>query len=269
MKNITFKFLENNNFKFKGFSNTPIKDQCITCQKIFEYKKLKKFLRNRLSLPTSKWCQCHKCFLKFRTINNPEWMESNRKAQLIAQNKPEQKKKNALGVSRSWDNKRKKKASIYLKNRWKTDQKFAEKARSNLKINDTQHIKNTFGIGGLKGFYNEIYYDSALELSYLLWCEQLSIPIKKYDLDPIQYEISNKQKLYFPDFIIHEDIVVEIKGKGLYFAKNKEQNLAKTAEAKKKLKNKFIIIFDQDKEVKTYYKKARKLHHEIKKQKDN
>jgi len=63
--------------------------------------------------------------------------------------------------------------------------------------------------------------------------------------------------------------VVEIKGKGLYFAKNKEQNLAKTAEAKKKLKNKFIIIFDQDKEVKTYHKKARKLHYEIKKQKDN
>lgn len=44
-----------------------------------------------------------------------------------------------------------------------------------------------------------------------------------------------------------------------------KKNLAKTKEAKKILKDKFLIIFDQDKEVKTNYKKARKLHHETKK----
>ena len=121
------------------------------------------------------------------------------------------------------------------------------------------------GIGGLKGIYKDIYYDSALELSYILWCEEHNIPIKRYDLDPIVYKFNKKQKLYFPDFIIFDYMVVEIKGKGLYFAKNKKQNLAKTKEAIKKLKNKYLIIFDKDKEVKKHYRKARKLHYEIKK----
>lgn len=277
MSYITFKSLQdkylydskNKCFNYNGTSNYPFKDKCTKCYKVFEYKKLKKFLRNRLSLPITEWCQCHRCFLKFRTILNPQWIEDNRKAQLIAQNKPEQKKKNAIGVSKSWDSKRKKKASILLKNRWKTDKVFAQKATKNLKINNQEHIKNTFGIGGLKGYYKNIFYDSALELSYILWCEQKFIPIKRYDLDPIPYKVSGKYKLYFPDFIINKSIIVEIKGKGLYFTKNKKQNLAKTKQAKKILGDNFKIIFDKDKEVKTNYRKARKLHYEIKEKNNN
>lgn len=279
MAHITFKSLIQNNhycenvntkhFNYKGLSNTPIKDKCIKCRKEFEYKKLKKFIRNRLPLPITEWCQCHKCFLKSRTGLNPKWIENNKRSQLIAQNKPEQKKKNAIAVSKSWDDKRKKKASKFLKNRWKNDKVFAQKAIQNLKRNDKEHIKKTFGIGGLKGYYKNIFYDSALELSYILWCEQKSISIKRYDLDPIVYNIRNKQKLYFPDFIVNEQLIVEIKGKGLYFAKNKLQNLAKTKQAKLLLGDKYIILFDNNKEVKTNYKKARKLHYEIKKKNNN
>lgn len=255
------------NFDFVGLSNKPIKDKCIKCHNSFKYKKLKKFLRNRINLPFSEWCQCQKCFLKHRTGDNPEWMRKNKESQLISQNKPEIKKKNSLGVSKSWTPERKKKASDDLKERWKNDIKFANKAKSNLKY-DTNHIKKSFGLGGLKGIYKNIYYDSALELSYLLWCENSNIPIKRYDKDPISYIFQNKTRLYFPDFIINDKIIIEIKGKGLYFAKNKERNLEKTKEAKKIFGDQFLIIFDQDKEIKTNYKKARKLHYEIK-EKDN
>ena len=261
---ITYKYLEDHNFNFDGLSNKPIKDKCHQCLKEFEYKTLKKFLRNRLSLPYKDWCRCQSCFLKFRTIHNNDWIEKNRKAQLVSQNKPEQKLKNAIGVSKSWNTERKQKASQYLKKRWKNDKKFAKKAKNNLKY-DNKHIKNTLGIRGLKGIYKDIYYDSALGLSYILWCEEHNIPIKRYDLDPIVYKFNKKQKLYFPDFIIFDYMVIEIKGKRLYFAKNKKQNLAKTKEAIKKLKNKYLIIFDKDKEVKKHYRKARKLHYEIKK----
>lgn len=265
MKYITFKFLEENNFQFHGLSNIPIKDQCITCNKEFEYKKLKKFIKNRLSLPKDTWCKCQKCFLLSRTIYNQEWIEKNRKAQLIAQNKPEQKRKNALHVSKSWNSKRRNQASKLMKRKWKTDKNFAKKAINNLK-QSKEHARRSFGQGGLKGYYKNIYYDSALELSYIIWCEDNNIPIRRYDLDPIPYyDFDKKIRLYFPDFIIYEDQIVEIKGRGLYFGKNKNRNLAKTKEAKKILLDKFIIIFDNDKEVKTNYKKARRIHHEIKK----
>ena len=263
MSHITFKFLVENNFQYKGLANIPIIDICIRCKREFTYVRLKKFLRNRISIPKTEWCQCQKCFLIHRTRDNPQWKANNSKSQLIAQNKPEQKKKNAIAVSKSWNSDRKQKASIFLKNRWKTDDVFVKKAKANLK-HDMGHTYRSFGTGGLKGYYNDLYYDSALELSFILWCEEHKIPIIRYNLEPIPYILDNKQRLYFPDFIINQNTIVEIKGRGLYFAKNKKSNLAKTKKAKKQLGEKFWIIFDNEIEVKTNYNKARKLHHEIK-----
>ena len=268
MKELTCEILRDLDFNFTGLSNKPLKDKCIKCHAFFEYKKLKKFLRNRRTLPFSEWCRCQKCFLKHRTGDNPEWISKNRESQLISQNKPETKKKNALAVSKSWTLEKRKKASEDLKERWKNDIEFANKAKNNLKY-DTNQIKKSFGLGGLKGIYKKIYYDSALELSYLLWCEDNNISVKRYDKDPISYIFQNKSRLYFPDFIVDDKLVIEIKGKGLYFAKNKERNLEKTKEAIRILGDQFLIIFDQNKEVKTNYKKARRLHHAIKEKNSN
>jgi len=264
---ISFSDLEKNNFEFRGHSNSPIRDKCTVCGNIFEYASLKKFLKYRILLPINERCLCQICFLSSRTSKNPEWIEKNRKSQLISQNKPEQKLKNALAVSKSWTKERRKKASESLTNKWNNDPVFAKKIRNNLKkySGSPKNTKEGFGTGGLKGIYKNIIYDSALELSYILWCIDKGIDIKRYDKDPIIYVYENKNRLYFPDFIINNLSIVEIKGKGLYFKKNYKRNKAKHKAAKKILGPNFIVIFDNNKILKENYKKARKLHHEIKK----
>lgn len=266
MEHITFKFLQDNNFEYKGLSNRPIKDICIKCNKIFEYTKLKKFIRNRVNISKKAWCQCQKCFLQYRTIDNPDWIEKNRQSQLIAQNKEEQKKKNAEAVSKSWTKTRKDKASQYLKERWANDEAFKNKAMINLSNHRKCNFTNGIASGGLRGLYNDIYYDSALELSFILWCENNNISIRRYDKDSIRYmDEHGIERQYFPDFIINNTTIVEIKGKGIWYNKHFERNQLKMIAAKTKLNAKYCVYYDLDEQTKLFYRKARKLHHENKK----
>jgi len=266
MEYIAFKSLQDNNFEYRGLSNKPIKDICIKCNKTFEYAKLKKFIRSRVNIPKIYWCQCQKCFLRYRTIDNSDWIEKNRKAQLIAQNKEEQKKKNAEAVSKSWTRTRKNKASEYLKERWVNDEAFKNKATLNLTNNRRYNFTNGIATGGLRGLYNDIYYDSALELSFILWCEYNSMPIKRYDQDSIKYVDENTiEREYFPDFIINNTTIVEIKGKGIWYNRHFERNKLKMIAAKTKFNAKYCIYYDWDEQTKLFYRKARKLHHENKK----
>ena len=266
MEHITFKFLQDNNFEYKRLSNKPIKDICIKCNKTFEYAKLKKFIINRVNIQKSDWCQCQKCFLQYRTIDNPDWMEKNRQAQLIAQNKEEQKKKNAEAVSKSWTKTRKNKASQYLKERWANDDVFKNKAMINLNNHRKCNFTNGIATGGLRGIYNNIYYDSALELSFILWCENNNISIRRYDKDSIRYmDEDDIEREYFPDFIINNTTIVEIKGKGIWYNRHFERNKLKMIAAKTILNAKYCVYYDGDKHTKLFYRKARKLHHENKK----
>jgi len=273
MKTITLKELKDLNYSPKGVSNYKlIEGECSKCNQNFEYSNVKKFLRNRKSNQNKdEWDTCAKCYLKLKTIEDSKWMEANRQAQLIAQNRPEQKKRNAEGVSKSWDQERKSKASDFLKKRWENEEGFAEKALKNFEwtqTNDERHneiLKRSLGAGGLKGEYQGIRYDSAVELSFLLWCENKNIPIKRYDLAPISYLAEDgKTRLYFPDFIIYHNQIIEIKGLGVYYQKNYQRNLLKIDAAQKFCQN-YKVIFSDDECLKKFYKKARKLHHETKK----
>jgi hypothetical protein len=195
------------------------------------------------------------------------------------ENNPEVKRKNAESVSKSWTKERKDKLSKYLKDRWKNDVSYREKILNNIswtQKNDDRFVrlmKKSIGIGGLKGTYKDMYYDSALELSYILYCESNLIKIKRYDLDGIKYfDENNKSRVYVPDFIINDNIIIEIKGLGLYYKKNYLRNLKKTEALKEwaTLNNyEYKIIFSNDAILNKNYKTARKLHYEIKKQKDS
>lgn len=277
-KEITYEKFESNDFCTKGISNHKLIGSCDKCNCKFEYSAVKKFMRNRKNKEDKKhlWNTCQKCWLKINTSEDEKWIEKNSQAQLIAQNKPEQKIKNALAVSKSWTKERKEKMSDWVKDRWKNDEKFAKQALKNISWTDGKDIdlfnrvmKMSAGSGGLKGDYKEINYDSALELSYILWCFDNNIPIKRYDLPPIEYiaEDGVKRK-YFPDFIINSNTIVEIKGKGLFYSKNYERNLKKI-KALKEQKLKYVILFSDDDVLKLNYKKARRLHYANKKEENN
>lgn len=282
MNKITLKELELRNYDYKSISNYKlIGGLCIKCGCDYSYSKVKKFLATRKNCLEKKhlWNSCRKCWLIIQTSENKEWIEKNRVSQLIAQNKPEQKRKNAEGVSKSWNKDRKNKASQFLKDRWKNDEQFKIKALLNINwtsVKDDRYEKimsKSIFCGGLKGIYKNIRYDSALELSYILWCEENNISIKRYDLDFIEYlDEKNKKRCYIPDFIINNNTIIEIKGFGIYFFKNFKRSLLKL----KVLKDwcfskgiKYKILLDNDKILVKNYKKARKIHHENNKKETN
>lgn len=270
MNTITFKDLEDRNFSTIGISNWKLDGgECLKCGSCFTYSHVTTFLLKRKHYPYKKdlWQTCGKCWLRSQTADSPEWRKKNSDAQLIAQNKPEQKARNAAGVSKSWTKERKETNSQYAKDRWKNDEAFRIAASKNLAWTQeggdkfSEIMKNSIGIGGLRGVYNSISYDSALELSYILWCERKSIPIKRYDLDPVSYtDELGKERKYFPDFIIHDDTIVEIKGYGLYYQKNYLRNICKLTAAKSFFPDYKMILSDDDC-LKKYYNEARRLHH--------
>jgi len=75
-----------------------------------------------------------------------------------------------------------------------------------------------------------------------------------------------------PDFIIDNNTIVEIKGLGMYYQKNVERIPLKFNALKKWCKdNSFscVMLLSSDDILKTNYKKARKLHREIKEENNN
>lgn len=266
---MTYTELEKRNFNTTLISNHPIEGNCVRCKQCFQYSSIKKFLRSRKDKSNKRklWQTCPKCWYYINTREDPSWIKKNSESQKIAQNKPEQIQKNRDGVRKSWTTKRRKKASKLLKEKWKNDEAFAAKCLNNLK--DVNNVKIGFGNGGLKGEYNKIYYDSALELSFILWCEKNNIKIRRYDRNPIKYiDENNISRNYYPDFIINENDIVEIKGSGLWYKKNYKRNILKIEAAKQTFEN-FIVLFDEDESIRTYYRTARKIHNETYKKENN
>lgn len=97
---------------------------------------------------------------------------------------------------------------------------------------------------GWSGWYENIYFRSLLELGYIIYLknENISFDIGEKQKYKIQYFIDNKEKNYFPDFIVGSK-VIEIKPKAL--TKTKE-NKAKYYFARLKFKNNFIILTEDD-----------------------
>lgn len=267
MKEISFNDFEKIDFNTSGISRAKLSGICEICQKAYLYHSTLTFMLNRKKYPSKKdnWNSCQKCWYLSQTSKSEDWRKKNSDAQKIAQNRPEQKKKNAEGVSKSWTEERKKTNSEYLKSRWKTDEEFANKAMQNISWTQSkgdrfnQIMHKSLGRGGHKGIYNNLYYGSCLELSFIMWCETESINIKKYDLMPVSYLAEDGvQRKYYPDFIINNDTIVEIKGMSGY-QKNPERTRLKIEAGKKHFK-KYICIFQEDKILTKYYQKARKYH---------
>ena len=84
------------------------------------------------------------------------------------------------------------------------------------------------------GNYNKIHCDSSWELAYLVYCLEHNIPIKRCNIKR-KYIFEGKEKTYFPDFIINENQIVEIKG---YYDVG--------AKAKQEQNPDILILFEKD-----------------------
>ncbi len=91
------------------------------------------------------------------------------------------------------------------------------------------------------GKFDGIYFQGTWELKYIIDCIENNISIKRFDLEPIYYEFEDKPHHYFPDFIINENEIIEIKG----LDKNNIKTIYKMKVAKK-LHDNYKILYDVD-----------------------
>lgn len=164
---------------------------------------------------------CSKCIEK-EVANTEEWKKTNSEAQLIAQNKPEQIEKNRKAQINRFENKdiRKKysETSIKVWERPGYKEKMSDIARKKwddpkYAIKVIENSKRSFKCG----FYKEIYYNSSYELAFLLKIENErgSLDCVKRANMYISYEkINNKNGHYYPDFILDNSFLIEVKGYG-------------------------------------------------------
>lgn len=164
---------------------------------------------------------CAKCILSTVT-NLDSWKSSNSKAQLIAQNKTEQLEKNRQAQIERFKNPETiKKHSESGKKKWKDPEyrkkmcKIAQEKWKNPEYAEKviRNSKNSFNTGWYKG----LYFDSSYELAFIL-----KIEIEEGDIKCLQranffinYENSlGKKSVYYPDFILKNKYLVEVKGYG-------------------------------------------------------
>ncbi len=161
---------------------------------------------------------CSKCILK-QVTNSTEWKEKNSKAQLIAQNKPEQielNRQRQLEI-RNEPNFRKRLSEI-SKEVWKRPghlEKMKNIAKNKWENEEyaLKVIKNCRN-GGYNGFYKDIFYQSSYELAYILKIEseQGISSIKRANISIKYNDKNNVERRYLPDFILNDCYLIEIKG---------------------------------------------------------
>lgn len=84
---------------------------------------------------------------------------------------------------------------------------ISEKAKGN-----TNWVNSLGKTGfGKRGYYKGIHCDSTYELAFIIYCLDHNINIKRCDL-VFKYIYNNAEHKYYPDFIIDDNLIIEIKG---------------------------------------------------------
>ena len=108
-------------------------------------------------------------------------------------------------------------------------------------INTFEKKKSLISSGKISyGYFDNIYFQGTWELKFIIDCIENNIPIKRYDLEPIYYEYEGKPHHYFPDFIINENKIIEIKG----IDKNDKKTIYKMKIAQEKYGDRYKILYD-------------------------
>lgn len=261
MREITFYQFQEKQFNKTGISNFNLVIDCEKCKN--EYKILvKKFLRRKKFAPF-----CTKCYFK-ECVCDEEWRKNNSKAQKIAQNRPEVLEKQRKAQLRRWelggDDLRERYVQIG-KNLWKR-KSYRDNQIKRIRENweNLKYREKIFNNSKKQyvGKYKENFYHSLVEFSFLLYCEEKKHSVRNYDGPGIEYEFKNKIRRYYPDYIINNDTIIEVKGRGRWYNQNREQIEIKFSTLAKWCKSnnmKCRFIFDKD-IGKRFWKEAKKLY---------
>lgn len=240
---------------------------CDVCGKTFS-RDLKKYNSRRRERYENNypWKDNDFCSSKCATvIAKTDYMRSaNSKAQLIAQNRPEQKLKNSLGVKRSrqnpeiykkwydsyvsWVNSEKsnsarKKISESVKARWQ-DPIQREKMLNSGKFFTSCHGDFVSKHSGI------IRYESSYELIFLFLMDLQNRKVKRFDIG-IDYEYNNEKRIYFPDFV-SDGKIYEIKSNRFMKKENGWELLVAKKEAAKifvdqsDIYNDYEVVYEQN-----------------------
>jgi hypothetical protein len=181
---------------------------------------------------------CGECYVPKFVTKQPEWKQNNSRAQFIAQNKPEQKKKNSDAV----------------RNFWLTHPEIVKQVSEKMKFIYENDINYQNAVSGSKykgtiiNRFGKIYFHSLLELNFIIHCEVNNEVFKltRWNEKGIEYYYDNKKRLYIPDFILNDNKIVEVKG-GYYLFKDKEKIFLKSEACKNKFPNMiYSIITEED-----------------------
>lgn len=177
---------------------------------------------------------CLKCG-SLEIYKREEWRDANSKAQKKIQSTPEQKRKNALGVSKFWrenpeklEQMRQTMLSKYENPEYK--EKVA-KARG----------KNSHALSGEYTFKDGrvIEFGSSYELCFLIWLEnQPQYKIVRKCKFYIKYNHNGRLRYYYPDYVLISDtkkMIVEIKSVVPHYY-DESKNAAKVEAAEKFIK---------------------------------
>ena len=120
---------------------------------------------------------------------------------------------------------------------------------SKKKMINTMEEKGIFGRSS-NGLFDGIPFQGTWELKYIINCKENNIPIKRFNLEPIHYIFEGNTHHYFPDFIINDKTIVEIKG--MFW--NKGVIKAKKIEAEKICDYLLVTDVNQNQNPKTFLK---------------
>lgn len=210
-------YINNDNIDFKTYlkyknyncNKLNIKLYCDVCKK----EKIVKWSKIKYRTHSNDKPICSDCAHKYGCSTH-EARLNNSKAQKIAQNKIETIKKNRnsqLKRFKNLDNLNKHREMI--KNLYTGDYlkkvKLIQSERSKILWQDEKFREKCTNVTTLSGKYKNIKFDSSWELSYIIYYYGR---IKRCNLS-IPYVFKNKHHRYYPDFILDDKYIIEIKGR--------------------------------------------------------
>lgn len=222
-------------------SKRKVKSNCNICKKDFTIG-LTKWLNRKYSVSI-----CRKCYVPNFVTKQTDWKETNSKAQIIAQNRPEVK----IKMSES------------IKNMWKKNPEKLEKMRQKIieKIDSLNYRDAVLGSDN-RGFiisnrFGKLRFDSLAELMFIIQCDK-DENVKKltrWNKSGIIYQGQTKIKRYYPDFIVNDTVIVDIKSG---FVKEKDENFENKVNAAKEQFKEFDVQIISPSQIVNY--KFRELH---------
>lgn len=88
----------------------------------------------------------------------------------------------------------------------------------------------------VQGYFKGIEWQGSWELDFLIFCHEHNIDVKRFDLEPIEYYFEERTCHTWPDFIVNNTYIIEVKG--YMNAKSK----ARIEACEKKFGDEFIVI---------------------------